>query len=192
VLVADHLSEAPARLKRGGVSGDRMIDASELASLELSHVSTRVVLPTVGWTHWEVHASSGPVSIRWPWEMLQRGVLCISNPMSIEVGASLTSSEGVPLGASLTAMLGSRAVARTSWHAVVLQCIDQGAALTDREAQCFRAVVSGLTTKEAGQRMGVSPQTVSNCLSSAYKKLGIRNRGAAMREALRLAIIPLP
>jgi DNA-binding CsgD family transcriptional regulator len=191
VFVANHLSEAPARPKREGEVRERMLDASEFDSLDLSHVSTRVVLPSLGWTHWQLPAPSGAVSVRWAWERLQLGVLCIANPLAIEVDATLMSPQGMQLSRSAAAVIASRAIAKAPWQAAVQRCIEEGAVLTDREGQCLRAIAEGLSAKEAGLLMGVSAQTVSNCLSSAYRKLGIQNRGAAMREAVRLAIVPL-
>jgi len=64
-----------------------------------------------------------------------------------------------------------------------LQEIDR---LTEREADIARLIAAGLTNKEVGRRLQLSPITVRNHLSSILRKLGIAKRGelAAFTGAL--------
>lgn len=191
VFDTNHVSEAQARLKRRGAGDECLMDAGEFVSLRLSHVSTCVVLPTAGWTLWEGYSDTAAVSVWWAWDRLQPGLVCLANPLGIEISATLTDASGLPLSKHGTVGAAGRLVAQTPWQDVVLDCMaEQRSSLTGREGECLRAAAAGMTAREAGTLLGVSAQTVSNCLSSAYQKLGVQTRGAAVREALRLAIVP--
>lgn len=56
--------------------------------------------------------------------------------------------------------------------------------LSDREAQFLREAARGLQDKEIAARFGLHPKTVSNTLSSAYRKLNVSNRREAVRYLL--------
>ncbi len=49
------------------------------------------------------------------------------------------------------------------------------AGLSTREAEAARSALAGLTAEEAAREMGVSPSSVGNYRSRAYRKLGIKN-----------------
>jgi DNA-binding NarL/FixJ family response regulator len=51
--------------------------------------------------------------------------------------------------------------------------------LTDREVDVLRLVARGLTNKEVGARLFVSPKTVQRHLESIFGKTGVRTRAAA-------------
>ena len=51
-----------------------------------------------------------------------------------------------------------------------------GAGLTDTEEQIVSLVSEGLTNKEVGQRLYLSPRTVQWHLGRAFRKLGLRSR----------------
>ena len=57
------------------------------------------------------------------------------------------------------------------------------AAMTDSELAVVRLVASGLTNKEAAERLYISPHTVSGHLRHAFDKLGINSRVALTRIA---------
>ncbi|WP_305783688.1 LuxR C-terminal-related transcriptional regulator [Symbioplanes lichenis] len=60
---------------------------------------------------------------------------------------------------------------------------DDPAALTPQELAIIRLAADGLTNKQIGQRLFLSPRTVGNHLYRAYPKLGITSR-ASLRDAL--------
>jgi DNA-binding NarL/FixJ family response regulator len=54
--------------------------------------------------------------------------------------------------------------------------------LSAREEQVLRHLADGLTDREIGERLGISPRTVETHVGSILHKLGVRNRaGAAQR-----------
>ena len=59
-------------------------------------------------------------------------------------------------------------------------------ALTPRETEFLTVVVRGLTLPEAAIVLGMSSQTVATHVKTIYRKLGIRSRAEAAREAVRL------
>ncbi|MFJ9713702.1 LuxR C-terminal-related transcriptional regulator [Streptomyces sp. NPDC101234] len=60
---------------------------------------------------------------------------------------------------------------------------DEPAALTPQELAIVRLAANGLTNKQIGQRLFLSPRTVGNHLYRAFPKLGIASR-ASLRDAL--------
>jgi PAS domain S-box-containing protein len=52
--------------------------------------------------------------------------------------------------------------------------------LTGRERQTLELVCEGLADKEIAHRLGLSNSTVRNCVSSLYRKIGVRRRSAAV------------
>jgi DNA-binding NarL/FixJ family response regulator len=56
--------------------------------------------------------------------------------------------------------------------------------LTDRETDVIRLVVEGLTARQIGTRLGLSPRTVENHLQHALRKLQLTNRAALIRYAI--------
>jgi DNA-binding NarL/FixJ family response regulator len=61
--------------------------------------------------------------------------------------------------------------------------------LSAREAEVLGLVAEGLTDQEVAQRLYLSPRTVGQHLSSVYRKLGVRSRTAATREAVERGMI---
>jgi|SRR5262245_12076352 len=57
--------------------------------------------------------------------------------------------------------------------------------LMPRELDVLRHLVKGLSNKEIGRELELSEVTVGLRLRSVYRKLGVRNRGQAIRLALR-------
>lgn len=60
----------------------------------------------------------------------------------------------------------------------------RAAGLTERELAILRAVSRGLSNDEIAKELWVARQTVKFHLSNVYRKLGVRNRAEAVREAL--------
>jgi DNA-binding CsgD family transcriptional regulator len=53
--------------------------------------------------------------------------------------------------------------------------------LTYREMQIAEMVAAGLTSKQIGDRLGLSPQTIRNAKVIIYDKLGVNNAPAMVR-----------
>jgi DNA-binding NarL/FixJ family response regulator len=65
----------------------------------------------------------------------------------------------------------------------------EGPALTERERTILVAVARGMTTAAISEDLWVSEHTVKFHLTNIYRKLGVRNRTAAVRYALDHGII---
>lgn len=61
----------------------------------------------------------------------------------------------------------------------------RGAHLTAREADVLRAVVDGATSREIGQRLAISENTVNFHLKNMFTKLELRNRAQLAAWAAR-------
>lgn len=57
--------------------------------------------------------------------------------------------------------------------------------LAARETQCLQLLSRGLTNREIGQHLNLSPETVKTVLSRSYAKIGVRNRAQAAAWAIR-------
>ena len=66
------------------------------------------------------------------------------------------------------------------------------ALLTPRQLQALSlcAAYPGASTGELADKLGVAHSTLRNLLSSAYLRLGVRNRTAAITKARQLGLIP--
>ncbi|MDZ4178139.1 MAG: response regulator transcription factor [Coriobacteriia bacterium] len=65
-----------------------------------------------------------------------------------------------------------------------------GLALTSREVEVLLALHDGLTTGEIARKLFLSTSTVKTHIGGIYRKLDVRNRVEATREAERRGIIP--
>lgn len=61
--------------------------------------------------------------------------------------------------------------------------------LSDREREVVALVATGATNQEIADRLFLSPHTVKDHTSAIYRKLRVRNRAEAVREAQRLGLI---
>jgi DNA-binding NarL/FixJ family response regulator len=61
----------------------------------------------------------------------------------------------------------------------------EGMRVTPRQAQILRLVASGLSDKEIGSRLGLSPRTIQSHLDRFFLEHGIHKRAAAVAAWLR-------
>jgi DNA-binding NarL/FixJ family response regulator len=61
--------------------------------------------------------------------------------------------------------------------------------LTRREREVLRHLVMGLNTRTTADRLGISQRTVEAHLRGLYRKLGVRNRVQAVRQAADLGLV---
>ncbi len=67
--------------------------------------------------------------------------------------------------------------------------LDDQAGLTEREAVILRLLATGLTAESIARRLGVSPRTVHKHLEHIYRKLGVRDRLMAVRQAADVGLV---
>jgi len=63
------------------------------------------------------------------------------------------------------------------------------AALSERECEVLRLIAEGVSSRDIAQRLCLSPKTVENHRSNIMRKLGVHNRVALVKAALRLGLI---
>lgn len=63
--------------------------------------------------------------------------------------------------------------------------VDGDRRLSARETQCLQLLSRGLTNREIGQHLSLSPETVKTVLSRSYAKIDVRNRAQAAAWAIR-------
>jgi DNA-binding NarL/FixJ family response regulator len=61
--------------------------------------------------------------------------------------------------------------------------------LSSREREVVELIASGATNREIAARLYLSPHTVKEYTSSAYRKLGARNRADAVKRAQRVGLL---
>jgi DNA-binding NarL/FixJ family response regulator len=61
--------------------------------------------------------------------------------------------------------------------------------LSEREQEVLSLIATGSTNKEIAVQLHLSPHTVKEHTSAIYRKLGVRNRAEATRQAQRLKIL---
>lgn len=62
-------------------------------------------------------------------------------------------------------------------------------ALTTRELQVLELIAKGLSNTVIGTRLGISTHTVGDYVKSIYRKLEVRNRGAAVFQAINRNLV---
>jgi len=65
----------------------------------------------------------------------------------------------------------------------------QPAGLTPREIEVLRLIASGLTAKEAAQRLKISPKTADNHIQNLYAKIGVTTRAGGALYALEQGLV---
>ncbi|MQA74276.1 MAG: response regulator [Solirubrobacterales bacterium] len=66
---------------------------------------------------------------------------------------------------------------------------DEPPPLSAREREVLSEIASGATNREIGQHLYLSPHTVKEHTSAIYRKLSVRNRAEAVKQAQRLGLI---
>ena len=61
--------------------------------------------------------------------------------------------------------------------------------LTAREAEVLRLLALGLTNREVGIELGISPKTAGHHIQHIYTKVGVSTRGAATLFAIENGIL---
>jgi DNA-binding CsgD family transcriptional regulator len=64
--------------------------------------------------------------------------------------------------------------------------------LTDRELQLLELIALGSTNTAIARKLGISPRTVAHHLDSAYRKLDVTSRAAAVYRAVNEGLVPGP
>ena len=65
-------------------------------------------------------------------------------------------------------------------------------ALSDRELQVLDGLARGLTRKAIAARLGISPETVKDYVTSLFCKLDAHDRVTAVTHAVNMGVMPLP
>jgi two-component system response regulator DesR len=82
-----------------------------------------------------------------------------------------------------------RAVRRVSQGHEVFAEAPLDSPLSEREQEVLSLIATGSTNKEIASHLHLSPHTVKEHTSAIYRKLGVRNRAEATRQAQRLKIL---
>ena len=61
--------------------------------------------------------------------------------------------------------------------------------MSEREVEVLRLVAEGLTGKETGQQLFISPRTVENHITSLFNKLDVDSRARLVAVATRTGIV---
>jgi DNA-binding CsgD family transcriptional regulator len=61
--------------------------------------------------------------------------------------------------------------------------------ITDRQAEILELAAQGLSVRLIAERLVVSPCTVKTHFENIYARLGVKNRAAAVAEAIRLGLV---
>lgn len=86
-------------------------------------------------------------------------------------------------GATLTAAL--ERIGRGERVMMLPAAVETEGRLAARETQCLQLLSRGLTNREIGAHLNLSPETVKTVLSRSYAKIGVRNRAQAAAWAIR-------
>ncbi len=82
-----------------------------------------------------------------------------------------------------------RAVRKVSQGQEVFAEAPLDSPLSEREQEVLSLIATGSTNKEIAGQLHLSPHTVKEHTSAIYRKLGVRNRAEATRQAQRLKIL---
>ena len=66
---------------------------------------------------------------------------------------------------------------------------DENSALSFRESEILELMAEGLANPAIGKRLSISESSVKTYIRRAFEKLGVRNRSAAIAEAMRRGIL---
>jgi DNA-binding NarL/FixJ family response regulator len=81
-------------------------------------------------------------------------------------------------------------VLRAAGHRVQRRVDSGPAGLTSREVQVLRLLARGLSNKEIGQRLVISPKTAGNHVEHIYAKINASTRAATALFAVQHGLLP--
>ena len=70
--------------------------------------------------------------------------------------------------------------------------VDLASILTQQETTILQMIADGVSTPELAAELYISPRTVKNHLTSAYRKLEVNDRTQAVLKAARIGAVKLP
>ena len=65
-----------------------------------------------------------------------------------------------------------------------------GQPLSERQQEILRWVAEGLSNREIGERLNITPNTVRDHLSEVMRSLEVSNRASAVSTAFHLGLMP--
>jgi DNA-binding NarL/FixJ family response regulator len=65
-----------------------------------------------------------------------------------------------------------------------------GQPLSERQHEILRCVAEGLSNRDIGVRLNITPNTVRDHLSEVMRRLEVSNRASAVSSAFRLGLLP--
>jgi DNA-binding NarL/FixJ family response regulator len=116
-------------------------------------------------------------------------VLLISGAGVISPGVARTAGAAGFISKDWSAVDVVRAVRRVSQGHEVFAEAPLDSPLSEREQEVLSLIATGSTNKEIAALLHLSPHTVKEHTSAIYRKLGVRNRAEATRQAQRLKIL---
>lgn len=111
-----------------------------------------------------------------------------SDADNVVFGISVVASGQTFLGPKMAGCLVRRMLDRES-HVSSDEDIARYDELTSREQEIFRLLVSGMTSKQIGKELYISPKTVDNHKSKIMSKLGVHNTVGLFRFAGRIGLL---
>jgi DNA-binding CsgD family transcriptional regulator/tetratricopeptide (TPR) repeat protein len=97
----------------------------------------------------------------------------------VTLGMSRDARRAAALGRTVGIRKGSRQPQRLATHG--------WESVTSAEHRVLALAVEGLTSREIGERLFLSPRTVESHLARLFRKIGVRNRSELVADALRRA-----
>jgi hypothetical protein len=103
--------------------------AGKSSALQLHHLGTRVTFSgdrevgTAGQTMWGGHAADGEAGVAWDWIQIARGVVAMTDPMSVVTNLRLVGAAGEVLTACEAAVFLNEIVHALPWQTEVARAL---------------------------------------------------------------------
>jgi len=97
--------------------------------VRFQHLGTRVNFPddpmdpAAGQTVWAGHADDGEAGVAWDWVQIARGVVAMSDPMSLVTNLCIVGGEGEVLTAHESALVLNKLVHALPWQSEVQRAL---------------------------------------------------------------------